>query len=133
MGALRPVALLVFLTASARAWIVAADLGAAHDRLGRGLFAADKLQLRHFPFFLALYVAREVLHRGLGGDPLLLGRIGSGLGLAIALFLLVLLGERQHRSGARIHLQEEQVADRLVLHTVHHGGEQRVRFLLVFD
>src|SRR5579871_5201842 len=58
-------ALLVFFSAAAGTRIVAPDFIALDYRLlhaGRTV-AADELQLRHFLFFLALDIAREILHR----------------------------------------------------------------------
>src|ERR1700686_4814085 len=75
----RAMALFVFLAAAARAWVVAADLLAGLHRPGAGAVVAAELQLRQFPFLLALDVASEVLHGVLGGLARLLRGVGTRL------------------------------------------------------
>src|ERR1019366_6240802 len=121
---LRPVALLILLPAAAGTRIVPPGLLPRHHRRRPARpVAAHELQLLHLALLLALDVAREVLHSGLGRQPLLLVGVGSRRSFHLARFFLVLLGERQHRTRVRAHLQEVQIAHRLVFDAVHHGGE----------
>src|ERR1035438_3253952 len=112
--ALRPVTLLILLAAAAGAGVVAAGLGAADHGLGGSRsFAAHELQLLHLALFLALHVAGEFLHGGFRRLALLLARVGTQ-GRCLALLFLVFVRERQHRTGAGIHLEEEKVTHGLV-------------------
>src|ERR1017187_8739173 len=105
---LRPVALLILLPAAAGTRIVPPGLLPRHHRRRTArIVAAHELQLRHLALLLALDVAREVLHRGFRRLPLRLVGVGSRRFL-LALFFLVLLRERQHRTRPRVHLQEEE-------------------------
>src|ERR1017187_8637920 len=106
--ALRPVALLILLPAATRTRIVPTSLLPRHHRRRTArIVAAHELQLGHLALLLALDVAREVLHRGFRRLPLCLVGVGSRRFL-LALFFLVLLRERQHRTRPRVHLQEEE-------------------------
>ena len=103
---LSPVALLVLFAAAARAGIIAADLGAAVDCFGRSGAIAAELKASKLLVFIAQRGFGEVLHRGLGGLPLLLVCLGAARLDGFFVVFILVLGERQHRRGSRVHLQE---------------------------
>src|SRR5450432_4585120 len=126
-------ALFVFLAAAAGARVVTADFLASLHRTGARAIVAAELYLRQFPFLLALDVAGEILHGGLGGQARLLGGVGTRLVSVPAAFFLLFVRKRHHRIRARSHLKKIQVANRFIFDPVHHGGENLVGFLLIFD
>src|ERR1041384_327093 len=117
LSALSAVALLVLLAAPTRTRIVASDFGAAHHLLRTVGAVAAEMQRLQLLVLLALDVAREVLHRALGGLTLQLTGVGAR-GSFLGLFLF-LIGIR-HRRGSAGHLEEEQIPHRFVLDAVHH-------------
>src|SRR5436190_3581745 len=133
-------ALLIFLPAATRTWIVAADFVALdHLLIQRTAVAAHELQLLHLFFLLALNIPREILDRRLR-RPLLALLLGLGRRLIVLFFLFVLVlihWERQHgrrRRGRPLRdLQKEEIPDGLVFDPVHHVLEEDERFLLVLD